>query len=71
MLKDILKLNGIKELDKNQQKNVSGGFGGFGGFGECPTLCQTAQDCLPDGCGFTFAICASGGPNGSGICFVA
>ena len=60
MLKDILKLKGVTELEKKQQKTVSGGF--WGGF-DCPTFCESSDDCLADptgGCAFTQAICATG-----------
>ncbi|NAS30266.1 hypothetical protein GTQ40_04730 [Flavobacteriaceae bacterium R38] len=59
MLKDILKLKGVTELEKKQQKNLQGGI--WGGF-ECPTFCQSAEDCLSGNgdCAFTQAICATG-----------
>ena len=57
MLKNILKLKGVSEVNKNQQKELKGGFWGFG---DCPTFCQTSDDCLTDDCGFTSAICATG-----------
>ncbi|NAS30263.1 hypothetical protein GTQ40_04715 [Flavobacteriaceae bacterium R38] len=64
MLKNILKLNGVTELEKKQQKNIKGGL--FGGGSGCPTFCQSAEDCLPDDCPFSFAICS-----GDGFCLVA
>ncbi|NAS30265.1 hypothetical protein GTQ40_04725 [Flavobacteriaceae bacterium R38] len=64
MLKDILKLKGVTELEKKQQRHVKGGF--FGGGFSCPTFCQSTQDCLPDDCPFSFAICT-----GNGFCLVA
>ncbi|WP_394748298.1 hypothetical protein [Spongiimicrobium salis] len=57
MLKDILQLKGVSQLQKKAQKTIKGGL--F--FGDCPNFCQTADDCLsnPD-CSFSQAICAGG-----------
>lgn len=39
MLKDILNLNGVEKLDKQQKKDISGGAGGLG-----PILQNCAYD---------------------------
>jgi hypothetical protein len=41
MLKKMFKLNNVKALTKNQQKQINGGFGGD----ECSTVCYQHGDC--------------------------
>ncbi len=44
MLKNILKLNGTKELNKNEQTSINGGF-----YQITNIVCNTALDCIEHG----------------------
>ncbi|NAS29507.1 hypothetical protein GTQ40_00845 [Flavobacteriaceae bacterium R38] len=39
MLKDILKLNGVQQLNKKEQNNINGGV-------QFPIGCSTRRDCF-------------------------
>ncbi len=63
MLKIILNLDGVKELNKNDQKAVQGGFGpGFCYMQNSSTCCCFFDDIYPNG----DFICANGRPKGPG-----
>ncbi len=51
MLKSILKINGVRELTKGEQKSVKGGY-----CGNCDPLTQCCEQCN-DGCFYTEAWC--------------
>jgi len=70
MLKNILDLNGVKELNKKEQKSLQGGFGpGFCYMPNATTCCCFFSDRGPNG----DFICGNGRPNlpeaaGQGAC---
>ena len=59
MLKSILKLEGVKKLEKTAQNDINGGGGG------CTAFCRDDRDCR-NFCGLSIYTCSTG--TFGGIC---
>ena len=65
MLKNILNVNGVKRLNKDEQESLNGGFGpGFCYLRDRNTCCCFFDDVYPNG----DFICARGESDGFGRC---